>query len=312
MSKLKVFFNKKQSTNAADDTFSPSAAKPELLVQHWLATNQSVDIVSDFAPTTLEQLYRAHEKYHVDDVLACRTLNGFYTKSPEISATLAWTTGSFLAAAIHAFENKTIAMSPTSGFHHAKQDESMGYCTFNGLMVAALELLDRGAKRVGILDLDHHYGNGTDSIIEWLVESNKLLKDSIHHYTVGGDTRVNFPDGIFGDRTSYSWRGGTASQLWMKLLPSIIESFDGCDIILYQAGADPHVDDPCHKMLQVVGALTNEQLAARDQMVFQGLSSMGIPIAWNLAGGYQKPIQKVLDIHTTTLRECLKTIKKVE
>ena len=171
MSKLKVFFNEKQSTTAIT-SFSPSAKKPAILVKQWQDTDQPIEVVSDFSPVTVEQFYKAHKKDHVDAILACQKPNGFYNVSTEVAETLPWTSGSMLAAALHAWENKTIAMSPTSGFHHATQDESMGFCTLNGLMVTALELLDRGATKIGILDLDPHFGNGTADIIDW-VDSKK-------------------------------------------------------------------------------------------------------------------------------------------
>jgi acetoin utilization deacetylase AcuC-like enzyme len=303
---LKVFYNEKQCTNA-ETSFSPSAKKPGILVDHWLGTGQPIEVISDFSPVTKEQFYRAHEKSHIDDILSCKKDNGFGNSLPGIARTLPWTSGSFMAAAIHAWENNTITMSPTSGFHHATQNESMGFCTFNGLMVTALELLKRGASKIGILDLDHHFGNGTTDIIEW-VASDDMPPSSFDHYTVGGDLRFNKLVGSYGGRNYYAWRGGNATKLWFDALPGIVNDFSGCDIVLFQAGADPHIDDPCHAMLNAVGALTNEQFVQRDRVVFEGLSALGIPVAWNLAGGYQEPLQKVLDIHTITLSECLKVL----
>jgi len=61
------------------------------------------------------------------------------------------------------------------------------------------------------------------------------------------------------------------------------------DLLLYQAGADPQVDDP------LAGWLTSEQLRERDRIVFEHCAGRVLPIAWNLAGGYQKPLRKVLD-----------------
>ena len=56
----------------------------------------------------------------------------------------------------------------------------------------------------------------------------------------------------------------------------------GCDLILYQAGADPHIDDP------LGGWLTTKQLQQRDKRVFSASAEWKIPVAWNLAGGYQR------------------------
>ena len=69
-----------------------------------------------------------------------------------------------------------------------------------------------------------------------------------------------------------------------------------CDVILYQAGADPHVNDP------LGGWLTTQQLHERDRLVFEAAAELGIPAAWNLAGGYQTPLNKVLTIHDNTMR----------
>ncbi len=72
--------------------------------------------------------------------------------------------------------------------------------------------------------------------------------------------------------------------------------------MLYQAGADPFIDDP------LGGVLTREQLRLRDRMVFQHFARAGIPLAWNLAGGYTRDaagtIEPVLQIHDATLEEC--------
>jgi acetoin utilization deacetylase AcuC-like enzyme len=77
-----------------------------------------------------------------------------------------------------------------------------------------------------------------------------------------------------------------------------------CDLVLYQAGADPHIDDPQG------GWLTTIQLWQRDAMVFEALSKLKVPVAWNLAGGYQVErdgsIPKVLEIHDNTMRECVR------
>ena len=77
-----------------------------------------------------------------------------------------------------------------------------------------------------------------------------------------------------------------------------------CDVVLYQAGADAHIDDP------LGGWLTTEQLRRRDAIVFDGLRKLGVPVAWNLAGGYQREadgsIPVVIEIHTNTAREALR------
>ena len=78
------------------------------------------------------------------------------------------------------------------------------------------------------------------------------------------------------------------------------EVIEGADIVLYQAGADPHVDDPFG------GYLTTSQMRRRDKLVFETANKLGVPLVWNLAGGYQQPIDKVLELHNNTLEECIR------
>jgi len=84
-------------------------------------------------------------------------------------------------------------------------------------------------------------------------------------------------------------------------IQKLVAAMKDCDVVLYQAGADPHVHDP------IGGWLTTAQLAERDRLVFQTARELRIPIAWNLAGGYQTPLRKVLDIHDNTMRACAAT-----
>ena len=89
-------------------------------------------------------------------------------------------------------------------------------------------------------------------------------------------------------------------EYWLedKVIPSLLD----CDLILYEAGADPHLKDP------LGGLLTTEQMAWRDRVVFEQLGHL--PMVWNLAGGYQlakggteeQRREPVLALHRETAR----------
>lgn len=114
------------------------------------------------------------------------------------------------------------AVAPTSGFHHAGHSEVAGFCTFNGLMVSALTIKAAGlVERVGILDFDQHYGDGTDNIID------TLGIDFVTHYTAGAHYHCE----------------SQASE-FLRQVPELVASMSDCNVVLYQAGADPHIDDP--------------------------------------------------------------------
>ena len=265
---------------ATTDSYSPSAAKPQLVVEDWLRHAIQPGDIHSFEPVAKAELYLAHSKDYVDGVLSCNLPNGFYNYDQSVADSLPYTVGSMVAATLHVAELGGFACSPTSGFHHARYSEGGGFCTFNGLMVAALLARMQG-YRVGILDCDAHYGDGTDNILA------KNPGHGIKHHTFG----AHFPT-------------GTKAIGWTGWLQDAIDDLQDCDVVLYQAGADPYERDP------LGGQMGMTALALRDQMVFSDLPN----VAWNLAGGYTRDsdggICTVLGIHHHTLHAAQQTLKE--
>ena len=282
MKSIPVFYSPKLVANAY--SYSPSAGKPTLAVESWKELGISMGI-HEPNPVTEEELCLAHGKTYVQKVLSCQADNGFGNRFTEVAASLPYTTGAFVSAAREALRNGKIAVAPVSGFHHACHDNGGGYCTFNGLVVAAQVLKREGlVNKVGILDFDQHYGDGTVDIIRV-----RQLGDWLFQYSAGAE-----------------YRRADQAEGFLKRIPDLVNRFNDCDIILYQAGADPHVADP------LGGWLTTAQLAERDRLVFENAKSWGIPVAWNLAGGYQEIFRAVLNIHDNTIKACAKVYLNAE
>lgn len=273
---MKIFYNEKQNCTEAN-SYSPSASKPALFVADTLKHFPQVEVVMS-GQVSLDDLFRAHHQDYVEGILSGQIDNGFRNRSLAVAATLPYTSGSLRDAALFALQSNAHSCSPTSGFHHASFQAAQGFCTFNGLMVAAAALHDSHDIQVGILDIDQHYGNGTSDIIR------KKNMDYVKHQTFGR----HFRDGRDCARGEF--------EAW---LTDAIADLQRCDLVLYQAGADPHVDDP------LGGCLTTEQMRKRDRQVFE--SFQGKPLVWNLAGGYQKDaagsIEPVLALHRNTVQE---------
>ena len=219
---MKLFYRPEQSARNAS-AFSPSANKPRLVVADWLRQGliSPCEILS-FEPVTRADLKLAHDADFVDGVLDLERVIGFNNCDAEVAASLHYTSGSLLAAARHALATRTTVCSPTSGFHHAHHDEPEGFCTFNGLMVTALKLKQEGrVSSVAIIDCDVHYGNGTDDIIR------HQGIDWIRHHTMGRyfDCRADV---------------GRDGELFFKWLDRAIADCRAVDLVIYQAGADPH------------------------------------------------------------------------
>lgn len=271
-----VFYNKKQSINEYVD-YSPSAKKPKLVVQAWKQHGHALTI-QKIRALSIEEIAMAHDINYVRGIMNGKIKNGFGNKSLNIAKSLQWTTGSFLSAAIYAYQHKCNTFSPTSGFHHAGYNYANGFCTFNGLMIAALMLKKRyKANHIGILDLDSHYGDGTMNIIH---KTNS--EDFISHYSLGDHDVMKHNN-----------------SEWLERLPDTIRKyFSNCDILFYQAGADCHENDPeVHS-----GHFTTKQMYLRDYVVYSTCSALQIPVVTNLAGGYQKPFEKVINLHCETAK----------
>ena len=160
---IDVYYSPKQVS--CPDSSSPSPSKPALVVADWVAQGLPIRIVEP-VPASRAQIALAHAPAYVDGILNCELMNGFRGRQNEVAESLPGTWGSLLSAASAALSNGLAACSPTSGFHHAGYSSAFGFCTFNGLMETALALKAEGkVRRVGILDCDQHYGDGTAEIM---------------------------------------------------------------------------------------------------------------------------------------------------
>lgn len=279
---LKVFYSDDMVSSSGSSS-SPSDRKPEIVARALQQTNWPLELVAP-EPTAIADVCRVHDTAFVDDVLSLRRPNGFGSLSGSVARSVLYTCGACYGAALVALR-EGISASLTSGFHHAGPGSARGFCTFNGLMVSAAQLLSEGrVSRVAIIDCDYHYGNGTQDIID-----RHALGDRVLHVSFGKSFRhrnqaLDYLSALHGLRTRFS-----------QFLPQLI---------FYQAGADAHVDDPFG------GLLTTEEMRLRDQIVLNLARELSIPLTWNLAGGYQVEsdgsIPKVVALHLNTFEEALK------
>lgn len=289
---IPTFYSEKMVADGID-SFSPSAGKPRI-VANALGNIEDkfprlgINLVKPI-PVTVAEICRVHDPNHVYEILSCKKNNGFDLKSIEVAKSLPYTLGAMNSAARAAIQLKTHTAALCSGFHHASYDNAKWYCTFNGLMVAAVDLLEKQlAKKIAIIDADQHYGDGTQSIIDDIYDGRikGLSRDTcnkILHYSFGRD--FDKPE----HARYYLARAREVIAEVAEFKP---------DVVLYQAGADAHVDDP------LGGVLTTEELAERDVTIIGGCAKLGIPVAWNLAGGYKRDkyggISDVVKIHLNT------------
>ncbi len=182
------------------------------------------------------------------------------------------------------------AANTAAGSHHALHDTGAGYCVFNDLAVCANRLLAQGdATRVLIVDCDVHQGDGTAS----------LMAGREDVFTLSLHAEKNFPVRKARSSLDVALPDGTEDDDYMVALrDALIPAMDrfAPDMVLYQAGVDPHVDDRLGRLALSDGGLQN-----RDRFVVREARRRGIPIASALGGGYGSDQRVVAARHAASM-----------
>jgi acetoin utilization deacetylase AcuC-like enzyme len=247
----------------------------------WIAGSlqeRPVPGVSIVEPRPIEEtaLKSVHDPVYVDAVRtgAPRHLaesNGF-PWDPGIWRAVCMSSGGSVAASVHALQSRGNAGSLSSGLHHARRAFGAGFCTFNGLALSAKAALDAGARRVLIIDLDAHVGDGTLELIQdWPSVAHIYITVTPWEFHPGDPDRCTLD--VIMDVAEY------LPTLSRRLRRVEIEELDLC---IYNAGMDVHAD--CE-----VGGLpgmTLEVIRQREHTVFDWAARAGVPVAFVLAGGY--------------------------
>ena len=278
------------------------------LVRAALETSGLPVDIQEPTPVTDEDLLRVHTRAYLDAVRTGEPLalaqSQKFPWSPGLAESVRWTNGGCIAALDAALEDG-ISGNLASGFHHSHAANGEGFCTFNGLVVAYDRARAEGKlRRLLVVDMDLHYGNGTASLAASRPELFALsiygnwYDRNLAHRDVGAQRS---PD------TENAWSypvpagadGAEYHAILEDALPRALE-IARPDAILYQAGADPYREDPYSPL-----NLDHADLRERDRRVFQAARAAGVPVAYVLAGGYTKDVSRVVDVHVNTYRAAL-------
>lgn len=182
------------------------------------------------------------------------------------------------------------AANSAAGSHHALYETGAGYCVFNDLAVCANRLIAEGqANRVLIIDCDVHQGDGTASLMAGREDVFTLSIHAEKNFPVRkarSSLDIGLPDQT--DDAGYL-------QALQDAVPGVLDRFEP-DIVLYQAGVDPHEQDKLGRL-----ALSDDGLDARDRFVIAQTRSRGLPIASALGGGYGEDQRAVAARHARSM-----------
>jgi len=251
-------------------------------------------------PCSVKTLKGAHSQTYINNIIN-KSLDqngvkkiGFPLVDSVVKRSLVATGGTVLASKL-ALEYR-IACNTAGGSHHANFDGGAGYCVFNDVAVAANYLLNKGlVKKILIVDLDVHQGNGNSDIFG----NNKNV------FTFSMHSKSNYPAKKSKSDLDIELEDNTEDQKYIETLKDSIQLLNKkkFDFVFYIAGVDVHFNDRLGKL-----KLSDDGIKKREEIVIGNFFSKKIPICGVLGGGYNKNFDKLVELHSILHETCAKYI----
>lgn len=184
-----------------------------------------------------------------------------------------------------------IAMNIAGGTHHAFTNRGEGFCLLNDIAIAAHYLLhEQRARRILVVDLDVHQGNGTAEIFRHDPRVFTFSMHGAHNYPLikeTSDLDVGLPDGT--DDNHYL----TTLDRHLSTLLDTVQP----DFIFYQSGVDILKTDALGRL-----DVSREGCRQRDRLVLKAARRNNIPLVASMGGGYSTDFRDIIEAHANTYR----------
>jgi len=184
-----------------------------------------------------------------------------------------------------------VALNVAGGTHHAFADRGEGFCLLNDFAIAANYMLHRQlVKKILIIDLDVHQGNGTAKLFESNTKVFTFSMHGAHNYPFhkeNSDLDIALPDGT-GDAVYLPLLSETLDKLFNEVKP---------DFAFFLSGVDVLETDKFGKL-----KMTFQGCKQRDKIVLSKLKTLGIPVVVAMGGGYSADIKIIVEAHCNTFR----------
>jgi acetoin utilization deacetylase AcuC-like enzyme len=184
-----------------------------------------------------------------------------------------------------------ISMNIAGGTHHAFYDRGEAFCMLNDQAIAANYLINKGlSKRILIIDLDVHQGNGTAS----------LFRSNNNVFTLSFHGKKNYPFRKEKSDLDIEFDDNTNDEKYLKILketiPKIIDEFNP-DFIFYLSGVDVLENDKLGRL-----SLTINGCKERDRFILDICKKNSIPVQVSMGGGYSVVLKNIIEAHSNTFR----------
>lgn len=183
------------------------------------------------------------------------------------------------------------AMNTAGGTHHSFSWKGEGFCLLNDIAIAANYLLNnRLAKKILIVDLDVHQGNGTAQIFR---NEPRVFTFSMHG-------EKNYPHRKEQSDLDIGLADGTEDAFYLKILkntlPALLEEVQP-DFVFYLSGVDVLASDKLGRL-----KMTMTGCRERDRIVLETCKKNQLPVAVSMGGGYSHRLATVVEAHANTFR----------
>ena len=205
-------------------------------------------------------------------------------------------TGGTVLASKLAVKHK-LACNTAGGSHHAFPNEGNGYCVFNDVAVAASYLKKKFKfKKILILDLDVHQGDGTAKIFE---NDDNVFTVSIH-------SKKNYPSKKQNSNIDIELEDGIDDEKYLNIVNQLLQRIKDFqfDFVFYVAGVDVHFEDRLGKL-----NITETGIKKREELVINNFFKKNIPLCGVLGGGYNHNFEQLINLHSILHETCKKVLE---
>ena len=184
-----------------------------------------------------------------------------------------------------------ISMNIAGGTHHAFYDRGEAFCMLNDQAIAANYIIQEGLfKKILIIDLDVHQGNGTAS----------LFNSNPNVYTLSFHGKKNYPFKKEKSDLDIEFDDNTNDNEYLKVLketiPKVIDQFEP-EFIFYLSGVDVLDNDKLGRL-----SLTINGCKERDRFILETCKNNSIPVQVSMGGGYSIVLKDIIEAHSNTFR----------
>jgi acetoin utilization deacetylase AcuC-like enzyme len=271
-------------------------SKYELLPQQLLHEGTiTLDNIFTPKPASREVILRTHEEDYWNRLSQLSLSNheirriGFPLSQHLVDREIVIAHGT-VECAFHALQHG-VSMNIAGGTHHSFTNRGEGFCLLNDIGIAANELLDKNAARkILVVDLDVHQGNGTAQIFQ---NDSRVFTFSMHGVN-------NFPLQKENSDLDIGLPDRTDDSFYLKTLEAnldiLLEKVEP-DFIFYQSGVDILETDKLGRL-----SVTRQGCKQRDRLVLSAAKLNRIPIVASMGGGYSPDFRDIIEAHANTFR----------